>query len=68
MDEEIEERINDLGSKIDIIKSVNNALMSSLLGVECLTQKDTYSFVYLLEDKINDLKIKHEKLVTDLKI
>ena len=68
MDNEIEAKINILGTKIDAIESINNALMASLFGMECLTQNDAYNFAYLLEGKIKDLKIRHNKLIEDLKI
>ena len=68
LDKNIEEKINYMGAKIDMIESINNALMSSLLGADCLTQKDAYNFVYLLESRIRDLKSKHDKLIEELKI
>ena len=68
MDDIIEEQINSIGAQIDTIESINKALISSVLGEECLTQKDAYSFVYLLDDKIKDLKIRQNKLIEDLKI
>ncbi len=63
-----ETQINRLGTKIDTIESINNALISSLLGTESLTRKDAYNFLYILENRIKDLKITHEKLVKDLNI
>ena len=68
MDEEIESKINDIGAKIDIVESLNKALMSSLLGTDCLTKKDAYNFVYLLENGIKDLKTRQDKLINDLNI
>ena len=68
MDEKIEERINSVGAKIDIIESINNALLSSLLGADCLTQKDAQCFVCLLEEKIKDLKTKQDALIEELGI
>ncbi len=68
MDEKFENRINCIGAKIDIIESINNALISSLTGTDCLTQKDACAFAYLLENRINDLKTKQDKLIKDLNI
>ena len=57
MEEKIENQINTIGAKIDMIESITNALLSSLCGSDCLTEKDAFSFAYLLENKIKDLKI-----------
>ena len=68
MEEKIENQINTIGAKIDIIDSIVNALVSSLCGTNNLTEKDAFSFAYLLENKIKDLKVKQEKLIKELKI
>ncbi len=68
MNEELESRINDIGAKIDIVESLHNAIMSGLLGADCISEKDVYNFVYLLEDKIKDLKLEQDSLIDDLRI
>ncbi len=68
MEEKIENQINAIGAKIDIIESITNALLSSLCGESNLTEKDAYSFAYLLENKIKDLKLRQEKLTKELNI
>ena len=68
MDEKVENKINNIGAKIDIIESVNNALRAALLGEDCLTHKDAYNIAYILENRMKDLKCRHNKLIDDLKI
>ena len=68
MDEKTENRINIIGAKIDIIESINNALKSALFGDDCFTQKDVCNFACLLENRINDLKNRYNKLTNDLNI
>ena len=61
-------KINIIGAKIDIIESINNALKCALIGEDCFTKKDAYNFVYLLENRIKDIKKRQDKLIEDLKI
>jgi len=68
MEEKIENQINTIGAKIDIIESITKALVSYLCGTSNLTEKDAYSFAYLLENKIKDLKLRQEKLTKELNI
>ncbi len=68
MDKKIENQINTIGAKIDIIESINNALTASLCGIDNFSEKDSCNYAYLLESKIKDLKIRQEKLIKDLKI
>ena len=68
MEEKIENEINTIGAKINLIESITNALVTCLCGTSSLTEKDAYSFVYLLENKIKDLKIRQEKLIKELNI
>ena len=68
MNEEINEQINSIGGLIDTISTLQRALMSCTMGTEELTEKDAGNFIYLLEDKIKDLKNKQEKLINELGI
>ena len=43
-----ENEINEISAKIDIIESINNALIYSLCGIDNLAEKDAYNFVSLL--------------------
>lgn len=68
MNIELEQNINEIGAKTDIIESVTNALVDSLCGTNSLTQKDACSFAYLLQNSVADLKIKQEEIVKELNI
>ena len=68
MNECIEAKINELGGKIDIIESLSRALTSSICGSDELTQKDACNFVFLVEDKLKELKNMHNDIVDELKI
>lgn len=68
MDVNIEQKINEIGAKIDIIESISTALTDSLCGTNNLTKEDAYSFAYLLENKIGELKIKQENIIKELNI
>ena len=68
MNEDINERINELGAKIDILESLSKALLSSLCGSDELSQKDACNFMFLLSDKIEELKLSHTNIIDELKI
>lgn len=68
MDEYVEDKINEIGGKIDTVISITKAILSSILGTEEFTNKDTFNFVYLLEEKMDDLKNAHNILIEDLHI
>ena len=68
MEEKIENQINAIGAKIDIIDSIAKALSTCLYGESNLTERDAFSFAHLLENKIKDLKIRQEKLIKELNI
>ena len=63
-----EAKINEIGAKIDVIESIVRALISSICSTEELTQKDASNFVFLLEDKLKELKTSHDELIDDLHI
>ena len=66
MNEDINEQINNIGSKIDMIYTLIRALMSSMLGSDELTEKDADNLLFLLEDKIKELKQDQNKLIDEL--
>lgn len=68
MEEKTEEKINELGGKIDTVSSIMKALLSSFCGIEELTPNDTYNFIYLLEEKLKDLKNLHDEITDELAI
>ena len=68
MDDNIENQINEIGGKLEIIKSIMRALNSALFGTEELEQSDAYSMASLLEEKIDGIIKKHTELVNELKI
>jgi len=68
MNEDINEQINNIGSKIDMIYTLIRALMSSMLGSDELTEKDADNLLFLLEDKIKELKQDQNKLIDKLGI
>ena len=68
MGENIEDKINEFGWKLEIIQSIMRAINSALFGTDELKEKDGYSLAFLLEEKIDDLTHKHNELVTNLKI
>ena len=68
MDLDIDEAINNLGGKISILQSVVRALLACVCGTEELSDKDTQSFVYILENQIQDLSEQHSNIVDMLDI
>ncbi|MBR1907533.1 hypothetical protein IJ818_01190 [bacterium] len=67
MDEKIKQRMSLIESKIAIIESLVNALISCICGIDTLEEKDACNIAFLLENRVKDLKIKHTKLINDLK-
>ena len=68
MNEHVNDKINEIGGKIDTIDTLFRALISSTMGTEELTERDSGNLIYLLEDKIKDLKTEHSKLINELGI
>ena len=68
MNEDINEQINNIGSKIDMIYTLIRALMASMLVSDELTEKDADNLLFLLEDKIKELKQDQNKLIDELGI
>ena len=68
MNEETEEKINRISAEIDIIESINNTIRSGLFGEDCVTKKDAYNMVSLLENKIKYLKNLQESVTDELKL
>ena len=66
MSKNIKNEINKIGAKIDIIESINNALICSLCGIDNFSPKDSCNYVSLLENRIKDLKKIHENLSENL--
>ena len=68
MKNSIDTQINDIGGKIDTKFTLVKALISSSMGTEELTERDAGNIIYLLEEKIKDLKSNHDNLIDELKI
>ena len=66
MNKNIEEELNEIGAKIDIIESINNGLICSLCGIDNFSPKDSCNYVSLLENRIKDLKKFHDNLSENL--
>lgn len=68
MDDNMENKMNEIGGKLEIIQSIMKAMNAALFGSEELERRDAYSMASLLEEKINDVTEKYNILVGKLNI
>lgn len=68
INKDIENKINEIGGKLEIIQSIMRAMNSALFGLNEFEERDGYSLASVLEEKINDLSNEHNEFVTKLKI
>ncbi len=61
---EIEEQMNDMSGKLDILASIADVLLESICFRNNLKPKDTENLVIVLQDKIVDTK-KHFSNIVD---
>lgn len=68
MDENMEERLNTIGSQIRIIETLIRAVETSLFGVAELEDKDAGCIFSVLREKVNELKLDYNVIIKDLHI
>ena len=67
MKRKLENKMNYLSCKIDIVNSLMNILIESLYN-DNLTKKDSKNLIYILENRIKDIKLRYSEIIREFDI
>ena len=67
MKRKLKNKMNYLSCKIDIVNSLMNILIESLYN-DNLTKKDSKNLIYILENRIKDIKLRYSEIIREFDI
>ncbi|MBR1681314.1 hypothetical protein IJ707_05950 [bacterium] len=68
MKRKLANKMNYLGCKIDIVKSLAKVLNETVERNDDVSKKDSKNLIILLQNRIKDIKFRYEEIVSELHI
>lgn len=68
MNRKLENKMNCLSGKLDVLNSLANSLIDSMCFSGNLTERDSKNLAQLLQNRIKDVKFRYEQIMQELKI